>query len=815
MGKHKKQQRLSRLGHQSTGLATGEGRARVEALLANGKTRDAVEAAKQLLKQAPDPDAEALVVRAYQARMQALQASGMHKETQALGALVSERFPAYKAQIVPLLRQAEISAGNFQALLTELSTADTQHRRELETILTRGLTDPAIIADSPALPSNHPLKRMACVVRDLFTAVTSGPLPENALVPLNEIPRHSPVAPWKLLIRALDAFYRCADAAALANLAGIPPDSAPGRLVPIIRRLIGEQGPLEDRSFAVKTLLDKVGGNRGQIQSYLSQLAQTLAAYDERKALSTVQALVSLFQSVPTALWRTFLATILRHWHRHGLQPHGLLRALPGSKKDPDILRLIALTLERAGWDTALEWWDGYLTTATASGVLPKSGPEIARVLLHMAALFPANPEEVLDVLGVEDEKALRTLIRTGELPSCFDRRALLERARTADPDPQVFRALVEHYTQWGDAKRTEAEAEAWRHAHPQDLDPLLYLIRVAERRNAYRKALDLLAVAEALNHVHPDVRQSRFRLLLASAERRLKEGKFALALEDLERLAQEPRADEGDHKAYLFALCWAAAHKTGDTAGVARLEQTLITTLENPVLRDLILQAVAGSLKLNYLSRSEPSSPGQAIDGLVRACELFRTLDRPFVVPSALLTQVEKNLEGASPAQLHSLGAGGLRMGWPTLTYAASGQGLAQGGPLVYRFLLARGQVLCTCGRPHEQERARQCLRAARELASRARDREAVREASTALDALPDWEAFDALMSGELAPPDETPLTQEEIAHVIDCERGMRKVPHFLLTRAPRKPRKPKSPRRRLPRGLLDELFSFLEGRL
>jgi hypothetical protein len=261
--------------------------------------------------------------------------------------------------------------------------------------------------------------------------------------------------------------------------------------------------------------------------------------------------------------------------------------------------------------------------------------------------------------------------------------------------------------------------------------------------------------------------------------------------------------------------LCWAAAHKTGDTAGVARLEQTLITTLESPVLHDLILQAVAGSLKLNYLSRSEPSSPGQAIDGLVRACELFRTLDRPFVVPSALLAQVEKNLEDASPAQLHSLCAGGLRMGWPTLTYAASGQGLAQGGPLVYRFLLARGQVLCTCGRPHEQERARQCLRAAHELASRARDREAVREASTALDALPDWGAFDALMSDTLAPPDETPLTQEEIAHVIDRERGMRKVPHFPLTRAPRKPRKPKSPRRRLPHGLLDELFSLLEGRL
>ena len=45
-------------------------------------------------------------------------------------------------------------------------------------------------------------------------------------------------------------------------------------------------------------------------------------------------------------------------------------------------------------------------------------------------------------------------------------------------------------------------------------LEPLLYLIRAAERRGASRKALALLAEAEALDRVHPEVRQSRFRLL-------------------------------------------------------------------------------------------------------------------------------------------------------------------------------------------------------------------------------------------------------------------------------------------------------------
>ena len=64
-------------------------------------------------------------------------------------------------------------------------------------------------------------------------------------------------------------------------------------------------------------------------------------------------------------------------------------------------------------------------------------------LLLYMANLFPADPEAVLDTLEVESEQQLRRRIRTGQLPACFDRAALFERARVADPVPQVYRALV------------------------------------------------------------------------------------------------------------------------------------------------------------------------------------------------------------------------------------------------------------------------------------------------------------------------------------------------------------------------------------
>lgn len=796
-------------------LEINEEQARIEALLLDGKTRDAVEAAKQLLKRAPSVEVEALVVKAYQARMQALAASGMHKEAQALGALVKERFPGHQAAIIPLLQHSEAVAGNFAALLGELLHASPERRREIDALLTRGLTDPAMLADSPVLPADHPLKRMARVVSDLFTAVTTGPLPEGALAPLAEVARHSPLAPWKLLIRALDAFYCRADAVVLANLAGIPPDSGPGRLIPVMRQLIGEDKGIAERSFVVMTLIEKVSGNQAEARAQLTHLSRALAARDERKALAATQALVPWLQAAPATLRRVFLATLLQHWQRHNLRPEGLLRILPGSKKDPDLLRLIALALEQADWEAALEWWDGYVTVATATGVLPAKGLEIARVLLHMANLFPTDPQEVMEVFDVESEQQLRKLIRGGELPSYFDRGALLARAHAADPSPLSFRAVVEHYDRWGDTKSAEAEAEAWRRAYAQDLEPVLFLIRAAERRGALRKALDLLEQAETLNRVHPNVRQTRFRLLLASAERRLKEGKTALALEDLEQLAHEPRANDGDGKAYLLTLCWAAAHKAGDAGGVTRLEQTLAATVGNPVLGDLLVTTVAESLKIPPPHQPTPLTrvtQTQAIDGLARACDLFRMLERPLTVSPMLLTQVQKDLNGASPTQLYSLCLGGQALGRPALAYAAAGQGLAQGGPLMYRFVLARGQALRTCWGPAEQDRARGCFRVARELATRARDTEAMREASLALEALPNWGMFDALLSGALPSVGEALVTQEEINHVIDLERGMRRTPQFPLLKAPRKPRKTKPPRRRSPRGLFDEMLSFLD---
>jgi hypothetical protein len=428
-----------------------------------------------------------------------------------------------------------------------------------------------------------------------------------------------------------------------------------------------------------------------------------------------------------------------------------------------------------------------------------------------MAALFPSDAEAVWEFFDVESEEDLQRQIRVGQLPACFDRGGLLERARQADPDPQVFRALVAHYDQ-RQPKRAEAEAEAWHRAHPQDLEPLLYLIRGAEGRGAVRKALSLLAEAESINRVHPEVRQSRFRLLLAGAERRIKEGKLALALTDLDRLEQEPRAAEGDHRAYLLALRWVVARKAADASTTAQLEQTLETIVGNPALHHLILEAVAGSFGIEAPKFLGTPSQTEVIEALARGCDLFRALNRRLSVPQTLLAQAEKGLKAASEAQLHALCMGGLWIGHPALTYAASSQGLARDGSLLHRFLLARGQALKAATGIEAQERAQQCLRAARELAGRARDMEAVRESAAALQTLSAASWFNPWMwdSPTLS---ETPATQEEIQRTIHAERRRRATPRFVRTPEPRRRRQRRPSRRQSMRGMFEDLFTWMEG--
>ena len=80
--------------HGASAGASAEARcAEIEQLLARGKARRAVDLAKDLHKSRGSPESEALLARAYRARIEEMLHQGLTKDAQALLALVRERYP--------------------------------------------------------------------------------------------------------------------------------------------------------------------------------------------------------------------------------------------------------------------------------------------------------------------------------------------------------------------------------------------------------------------------------------------------------------------------------------------------------------------------------------------------------------------------------------------------------------------------------------------------------------------------------------------------------------------------------------------------
>ena len=95
----------------------------------------------------------------------------------------------------------------------------------------RDVVDLRGLAECPALAPDHPWRAAAAALHQAFEAVTTGPVGEDALA-LPEVSRSSPLAPWKMLVRAIAAWYRCDDAmcekclAAVMGFRSRPPGAA-------------------------------------------------------------------------------------------------------------------------------------------------------------------------------------------------------------------------------------------------------------------------------------------------------------------------------------------------------------------------------------------------------------------------------------------------------------------------------------------------------------------------------------------------------------------------------------------------------------
>ena len=255
--------------------------ASVRQLIANGKSKVAVETAKEIHKAQATAASEALLVEAYAARIQSLVDQNMAAEAKALQDLVWERYPSARERLNGHHASAKNNAGGLEELLKPLNDPGlgAERRAAIEAAIAADIVDLAELAECAVLPAEHPLRTAASALRLAFLASTAGPVGEGA-VELPEVSRRSPLAPWKLLVRAIASFYRGEDEACRRYLEAIKPESAPARLVPAMQAMLG--GKPAGLTAAAAALVTSTTSDPAVLQTALEALEKTFVSHQEQ-----------------------------------------------------------------------------------------------------------------------------------------------------------------------------------------------------------------------------------------------------------------------------------------------------------------------------------------------------------------------------------------------------------------------------------------------------------------------------------------------------------------------------------------------------
>ncbi|MEX2261608.1 MAG: hypothetical protein WD696_06635 [Bryobacteraceae bacterium] len=712
------------------------GESSVRQLIAQGKHKVALERAKQIHKASASPATEALVVDAYAARIRALLDHGLLVEAKALSDLVRERYPSAGASIDQLRTSAEARQGNLDALLRPLNdpAISLEQRTSIEEAVGREVTDLAALAECPALGAGHPLRTGARALHKAFEAVTSQLVPEDALV-LPEVSRRSPLAPWKMLIRAIGCFYRREDEACRRYLEAVPPGSAASRLAPALLAM-ADGGSRNSLPHEAAVLVSGVTQERAGLRAALQELDRAFAADDERRILKGIRnAAAECRLHCPALLeklkgYMTVRAVIADIDSDHALPAMG-----GHPRKDAQFHRLFARALEATSdskhYTFACAIWAAFLEKAKDEGWFTGHGPEAAMLYIRMAELLRVVPGHLLEM----SQASARKEIDDPEAFYYLYPELLYERACAIDPHSEHFSKWLE----WASTNRLAASspekiAEMWHAACPQDLAPLLHLMTSAERRKSFHKAIAILDKAEAIDAVHPAVRRARLRLMFANAVRQLKQRKPRLAERTLLVIQGLPQVRQGDRRAFLAALRGICSAIYGSTKATEAAVEKLTRLLDSAAAANFVIAGAASACNYQFsvcspadLSEKELAALPAAI---ARVCALAEDIGWTFTPRRGWLEVAARSLRERrlelSSGQLRLLAKVALRAEYPEMAYMASAAGLALGLADEARFLLLRAQAL-----PEWLwNRRNRCIAAAISLARSAKDSTLIAEA-------------------------------------------------------------------------------------
>lgn len=775
----------------------------IRQLIANGKYKTALDQAKDNHKKQSTAASEALLLDAYAARIQSLLAHNLVREAQVLMDLVCDRFPAGRGRLESIGASVAARTNTLDDLLRPLHEPhlSPEHREAIEQAVRKDIFDLSALAACPALPPEHPLRQAASSLDRAFRTVTTGAVDEEA-TRLPEVSRRSPLAPWKLLVRAIAAYYRRDLEASREQLDAIPADSAPARLVPAMRVMLGAQSssPL---SPAAKALVQQSGGDPAALRRALEALDRAWTGDSPRTVLSAARTAVRECRETAPGLLDRLKQHISVRCAVAGFDRGPVVQALGGATRhDAHFQRLLARTYEETGdledIPPACAAWEEFRQAAVKEGWFPPNGTEVATLYLHMASQARKIPQHLRHILNAE----MMRQPGSGESAYFLKAEELYQRACALDPHTEAFSEWLDWAREDSGQAPAERVAESWHRACPADLEPVLFLMEGAAARNAFPKALKYLAQAEQIDGVHPQVRQARLRLMAGGILRHIQQKKPHLAIAKLDALAALPQARQGDRPAFLAALRFLIHALRADMQQMSDTQTETERLLGGRTPSKLLIFGLGMATKqlspvlLESPETLTPAGRAAIPAALARVIALAKDMNSASLrIPQSYIDAAAQQLPGNSAsldtARIEVLAEAGVNANHSDLAYTASAAGLKRGGAGEARFILLRAR-----GLPERQFRRRAlCAAAVVQIARQNRDTELLEKAANLLRGplrsadleLTPAQAAEVLRKEKAEPeflahsgegPDYRDILQEKLCNCPECRRARGEAP-------------------------------------
>ena len=491
-----------------------------------GNHRKAIEILKLASKKdAANAEIKTLLFRAYALREIQLRQKGMIKEADVIRTHILSIRPDVQA-----LSEGDLilmmEASSFQAAVSTyadyIDGAGPLSEAEY-VIASRLLTNPRWdLLD--ALPDTSPLKKNSNVFCDALKWMNEARW-EEAMSVMRSVPRSSPIAPVKMLCRAMACFY-AKDEGGLNRALSMIPESFP--IVSGVRQALDSP-----QNFPV--LWESRHVTENEIHALLNDLkAQRLkAAIKKIKQIS--QALVPLD---PLAAVRQILHMLMSIGFSGILDEDALEdmaeSLLPSAEADGFMAKYYFLAAEDIFENTA-----DYLSQLDSEFADP-SDRRIASSLVLTDAVGQISKRRSEEDLYLLSDRTLKRLGITSEDTEA----ALIEmmlKAIEFDPENRSAYELLANLPRSSRESKKQAEKGllGMYERFPDDPEPCLALSRLHYEKNAYRQAEGMLESAMKRAPHDERVREYRINGLLHAIERNLQREKLHIVKKDLEKAVE------------------------------------------------------------------------------------------------------------------------------------------------------------------------------------------------------------------------------------------------------------------------------------